>query len=444
MLRVREQQLHNIKRELENAESEECMSKRRKSPNNPPFTPQQIHKLRQKIEAFGGEVAAARWFATTPLMATKYEPKEAISKAREAIRSLLVPKVNHNQVARDQLALLMRDLGKPQESKAYRVVGEPVHVEPPLAEPVMVEMPVQETGRAAAAETGIVRVVDGIPFTLPTLTAQGAEQARVRLTDLAETLGYENRQGLDRLAERNDKELREFGQIDTVSIWVKGGVAPRRIEEPTFNPDQCIVLGLASKTEVGSKMRVRMLKAYKTLLAMFEQVVTSPAVIDPTSVLLAFMREQAQAQREDSERRDRLLLEGLGKMLGSKQATAEPEPENAEQPTERRPRVKAVSINQAKLGFGDKRERDRFQRLVYQLAKLGHGELTNAEFADLAKSAYISVSERLESDGIAKHAASGLTEFLAEKGLITRACSTVGVMIDEEKRRAWETRKAVN
>ena len=441
MLRVREQQLHNIKRELENAESEECMSKRRKSPNNPPFTPQQIHKLRQKIEAFGGEVAAARWFATTPLMATKYEPKEAISKAREAIRSLLVPKVNHNQVARDQLALLMRDLGKPQESKAYRVVGEPVHVEPPLAEPVMVEMPVQETGRAAAAETGIVRVVDGIPFTLPTLTAQGAEQARVRLTDLAEALGYKDKDGLKKLAARNASELADFGTADTVSVVSGFG---RVTQEPTFNPDQCIVLGLASKTEVGSKMRVRMLKAYKTLLAMFEQVVTSPAVIDPTSVLLAFMREQAQAQREDSERRDRLLLEGLGKMLGSKQATAEPEPENAEQPTERRPRVKVVSINQAKLGFGDKRERDRFQRLVYQLAKLGHGELTNAEFADLAKSAYISVSERLESDGIAKHAASGLTEFLAEKGLITRACSTVGVMIDEEKRRAWETRKAVN
>ena len=430
MLRVREQQLHNIKRELENAESEECMSKRRKSPNNPPFTPQQIHKLRQKIEAFGGEVAAARWFATTPLMATKYEPKEAISKAREAIRSLLVPKVNHNQVARDQLALLMRDLGKPQESKAYRVVGEPVHVDPPLAEPVVVEMPVQETGIVQ-----IARPI-GIEFNGRTVRMVPGDDPVFVAKDLVEAVGA---------TWKGDQTL---AHIPADFRGVTSVVTPSGVQQ------------MVTLTEAGANMylfRSDKPAALPWQRHLAEDVLPSirktgryeapgakPAVIDPTSVLLAFMREQAQAQREDSERRDRLLLEGLGKMLGSKQATAEPEPENAEQPTERRPRVKAVSINQAKLGFGDKRERDRFQRLVYQLAKLGHGELTNAEFADLAKSAYISVSERLESDGIAKHAASGLTEFLAEKGLITRACSTVGVMIDEEKRRAWETRKAVN
>ena len=431
MLRVREQQLHNIKRELENAESEECMSKRRKSPNNPPFTPQQIHKLRQKIEAFGGEVAAARWFATTPLMATKYEPKEAISKAREAIRSLLVPKVNHNQVARDQLALLMRDLGKPQESKAYRVVGEPVHVEPPLAEPVVVEMPVQETG--------IVQIVKpiGIEFNGRTVRMVPGDEPVFVAKDLVEAIGG-TWKGVSGTLPHIPAKYRGVCQIQTTSgvqqltTLTEAGVNRylSRSDLPDAQPWQDHICEdiLPSIRKTGR----------------YEAPGAKPAVIDPTSVLLAFMREQAQAQREDSERRDRLLLEGLGKMLGSKQATAEPEPENAEQPTERRPRVKAVSINQAKLGFGDKRERDRFQRLVYQLAKLGHGELTNAEFADLAKSAYISVSERLESDGIAKHAASGLTEFLAEKGLITRACSTVGVMIDEEKRRAWETRKAVN
>jgi hypothetical protein len=188
-------------------------------------------------------------------------------------------------------------LGVPQAHTTHRVVAEPVEVQTrvarePKAEPVEV---FAETGRTAAAETGIVRVVDGIPFTLPALTCDGAEQARIRLTDLAQSLEYKDKDkdkdGLKKLAVRNQAELAEFGTIDTVSVVSGFG---RVTEEPTFNPDQAAYLALSSETATGRACRVRILKAYKSLVAMFEQIVAAP-IVDPTSVILSFMERQAAA-----------------------------------------------------------------------------------------------------------------------------------------------------
>lgn len=244
----------------------------------------QLRELSDKIDAFGGIDAAAAWYATTPLVRVKYPDKAAaINYAKCTIRSLLKPDEPHNQVARDQLALLMRDLGKPQGEETVRVVSSVVEVE---AAPVsqVVQAPVNAGSNITQSETGIVRVVDGIPFTLPALDRSGAEAARVTLTDLAKALGYSDRQRLKELAARHVQELAEFGETFTVSVSVRQGFTTRQIDEPTYSPDQAAYLALSSETEQGRACRVRILKAYKALLAMFEQVVNQPPAFDVNAI----------------------------------------------------------------------------------------------------------------------------------------------------------------
>ncbi len=128
-----------------------------------------------------------------------------------------------------------------------------------------------------ATDTGIVRYVEGIPFTLSSLSRYGAETARITLTHLAEKLGYSDKSKLKQLAERHAKELAELGSSATVAVLVhresRGSVS---VQEPTYNPDQAAYLALSSETEQGRACRVRILKAYKALLAMFEQVASAP------------------------------------------------------------------------------------------------------------------------------------------------------------------------
>lgn len=118
----------------------------------------------------------------------------------------------------------------------------------------------------------IVKVVDGIKFTLTEESAAGAEQARVTLTDLAEALGYADKHGLKQLADRNRELVNEFGVVHTVSVTVPGRFG-QVVEEPTYNPDQAAYLALSSETAVGRACRVRIIKAYKALLAEYAKLV---------------------------------------------------------------------------------------------------------------------------------------------------------------------------
>jgi hypothetical protein len=146
----------------------------------------------------------------------------------------------------------------------------------------------------------IVREVDGIVFSLPSATRQGAEQARVSLSDLARYLGYANKQSLERLADRNAAELAEVGEIATVAISVQRGAVTYQALEPAYNPDQCILLGLASQTEIGRAIRVRILKACKALLAEFEQ-----RPLTPIRQLLAIVQAQADIEERQLEQERR-------------------------------------------------------------------------------------------------------------------------------------------
>lgn len=124
-------------------------------------------------------------------------------------------------------------------------------------------------------ETAIVRVVDGIAWTLPTADLAGAEQARIPLTELATKLGYSDKAQLKLLASRHAQEIAEFGETFTVKVSVKQGFTNRIVNEPTYNPDQAAYLALSSETPQGRSCRVRIIKAYKSLLAMFARTVAA-------------------------------------------------------------------------------------------------------------------------------------------------------------------------
>lgn len=154
-----------------------------------------------------------------------------------------------------------------------------------------------------------IRIVDGIPFRLPEASLSGAEQARVRLSDLAHSLGYADRSKLKQLADRHAQELAEFGSSATVAVLVsREGRGSVVVYEPTYNPDQAAYLALSSETPQGRACRVRILKAYKALLAEFEQAQKPSKPLTQIQMLAA----QAQAMADLEERQaeaSRLLAE---------------------------------------------------------------------------------------------------------------------------------------
>lgn len=156
-------------------------------------------------------------------------------------------------------------------------------------------------------EPETIRIVDGIAFRLPEASLSGAEQARVRLSDLAHSLGYADRSKLKQLAERHAQELAEFGVAATVAVTVMGRFG-QVIHEPAYNPDQAAYLALSSETPQGRACRVRILKAYKALLSEFEQTQKPSKPLTQIQMLAA----QAQAMAELEERQaeaSRLLAE---------------------------------------------------------------------------------------------------------------------------------------
>lgn len=164
----------------------------------------------------------------------------------------------------------------------------------------------------------IVKSIDGINFTLAAETKEAAEAARITLTDLAGALGYTEKARLKDLANRHTPELAEFGISTTVVVMTqRGNGAQVPVGEPTFNPDQAAYLALSSETPQGRACRVRILKAYKALLAEFEQM-TKPL----THIQMLAAQAQAMADLEarqlEQEQRVSITEAGLAALEAAK------------------------------------------------------------------------------------------------------------------------------
>jgi hypothetical protein len=290
----------------------------------------------------------------------------------------------------------------------------------------------------SSEETGIVRRVesDGItvPWILPSLTREGAEQARVSLTDAASLLGYSDKDALRQLANRHSQEIAEFGVTFTVKVTGKVGVATRTWDEPTYNPDQFILLGMLSQTEQGKKIRVWLLKSFSKLLAGFEQATREPLAqqsrIDRD--VLAVMNSQARTIG-DFVARDLLREQNEAERLKAQSGWAERKPKPK---TENPDQVNFVVEQEASeihgkaqkvTGLRQKRcttELDRdtaasgvYRELRTELAKLGH-------------------SVPSESDEKQNH-------YIARNGWTTEACAILAVIYDREKKLAADLKRSI-
>lgn len=252
------------------------------------LTPEQHGRILRIVETHGRETVA-RWLLTLPKADGRIDP---VGWARAAVRSLLDAQAPHKSTLFDLYHQIVEHYDsdkQPGEPESERLRGNETSLS--------VDVEGLQCPRQRVAETGVVQVVDDIAWTLPALTRAGAEQARIRLTDLANALGYSDKQSLLRLAERNASQMSELGETATVAVSVRQGFTSREVQEPTYNPDQAAYLALSSETEKGRACRVRILKAYKALVAMFEQIVQAPTEVqtrDP--VLLQLLTQIAQSQ----------------------------------------------------------------------------------------------------------------------------------------------------
>jgi hypothetical protein len=237
------------------------------------------------------------------------------------------------------MALIMRDLGKPQASGSVRVVAEPIEVE---AEPVsrvvppldgrtrVIEEPVNTGSDFRQSETGIVVREGDWRFRIESRTAQAAKEAVVSLTDLAERLGYERASTLKELAEKPEhaRNLNKSGGVRVARVSVRAGFTTREVDEPLYNKRQAMYLIAKSGTAIANDLTVEFIAALDSLQEHYEGLMMAAPLVDTTSTILAFMREQQAATERANERRDALLLEGLKGILGA----SKPAPQNNPDP----------------------------------------------------------------------------------------------------------------
>jgi hypothetical protein len=126
--------------------------------------------------------------------------------------------------------------------------------------------PVAEQGPAS-----IVRVMNGWEFRLATDDEAGAKESRVTATELARELGYSDKEGLLRLADRNKHELARLGVTVTVTVTGKVGATTRSWVEPSWGRLQTQYLIDHSETDIARDACVRFLLAVDKLIQFYQQ-----------------------------------------------------------------------------------------------------------------------------------------------------------------------------
>lgn len=186
------------------------------------------------------------------------------------------------------------------------------------------------TGDGPVSETGIVQWVGEFEFRLPSLSRQGADDARVTLTHLAEKLGYSDKAQLKELAKRHVSNLSKFGGTLAVKVPIKAGNAPVRWhDEPLFNEGQAIYLMTESGTVRASDLKADFILAVLKLKGMFERIVKeAPPVDSRDGLILTILERNERAQ----ERRDERMLAAISSLVRPTRTTrARREPDPAQQ-----------------------------------------------------------------------------------------------------------------
>jgi hypothetical protein len=291
----------------------------------------------------------------------------------------------------------------------------------------------------SSEQTGIVRrvEVEGImvPWILPTLTREGAQLARVSLTDASILLGYQDKRDLKRLAERHVEEIAQFGTMGTVPVVVqRDGRGSITVHEPTYNCDQFVILGLSSQTEMGKRIRIWLLKSFNKLLSEFEQVVQSH--IQSTAIdqrLLDTMHEQAKTIRASVER-DLLREQNEAERLKAQAGWAE-----------RKPRTKALAQNPDQIDFVVEQEALEIHSKAQKVTSLRQKRATTELDRDTAgSSVYRELRGELAKLGLAVPIDSDEKQnhYIARNGWTVQAVAILATIYSKEKSIAADLKRA--
>jgi hypothetical protein len=172
----------------------------------------------------------------------------------------------------------------------------------------------------------ISKVIDGLEFVLPVDSAQGAELARITLTELSKKLGYLDKDTLRQLAGRHSQEIAEFGETFTVKVSIKRGPVTCEIDEPTYNVEQAAYLALSSETSVGRASRVAIIKAHRALMDAYKAPATVSLAQQSLIAAQALVAiEQAQQEHERRLAAHSVELDTIRTTIESDRARADSE-----------------------------------------------------------------------------------------------------------------------
>jgi phage regulator Rha-like protein len=127
------------------------------------------------------------------------------------------------------------------------------------------------------------------------------KEPRISSELLARKLGYDNRQGLERLAERHREFLNDFDEVATVTISVSTSVVPRSVELALYTREQALYLITKSEKTVANQLTVQLIKAFKELEKQLTPQLTPEALILAQAQTLYAQRQRIDLVEADLE-----------------------------------------------------------------------------------------------------------------------------------------------
>jgi hypothetical protein len=138
--------------------------------------------------------------------------------------------------------------------------------------------------------------IDGFNFHV-----EPGKEPRISSELLARKLGYENRQGLERLAERHREFLNDFDEVSTVTISVPNSVVPRSVDLALYTREQALYLITKSDRSIANQLTVQLIKAFKELEKQLTPQLTPEALILAQAQTLYAQRQRLDSVEADLE-----------------------------------------------------------------------------------------------------------------------------------------------
>ena len=125
------------------------------------------------------------------------------------------------------------------------------------------------------------------------------QEPRITSELLASKLGYDNRQGLERLADRHKEMLNKSAVVVTVSMTEKVGATTRTWEIPLYTRKQALYLISKSERPIANELTFQLIEAFDELSKCLTKQVTPEALILAQAQALFDQRQRLDAVQRD-------------------------------------------------------------------------------------------------------------------------------------------------